>query len=174
MNKNIIKTIGTANANALTFNVVIKQKSINEKDGIKLTTNFKANFVVNANRYLTMGKTLSRIVKALNFQIVQGKQSGSLKGLNLRYPFMFEVSHGDVVVFKSTEVEYNAKGGLTEKSQNRFFRNVAKQYVKSIAETTEWYLNGDEDDSTFTTEADAKMYRELLDLNICEAVELIA
>lgn len=175
MKTNIIKTIGNANANALTFNVIIKQKSTNVKDGVTLTSHFKANFDVNVARFFTMGKALSRIVKALNFQIVQGKQSGKLKGLSLRSAFTFEVYHNDVLVFKSMTDEFNAKCGLTEKSQNRFFRNVAKQYNKAFQEKSEYYLTEtDENDSTFTLDMDAQLFRQVLDMNICDALDIIA
>lgn len=175
MKHNIIKTIGTANANALTFNVIVKQKSTNVKDGVTLTSHFKANFDVNIARFFTMGKALSRIVKALNFQIVQGKQSGKLKGLSLRNAFKFEVYHNDILVFESVTDEFNAKCGLTEKSQNRFFRNVAKQYNKAFQEKSEYYLTEtSEDDSLYTLEMDSKLFREAMDMNICDALDIIA
>lgn len=171
--KNIIKTIGNANANALTFNVIVKQKSISTKNGIELESNFKAKFEVNVNRYFTIGQTLSRIVKALNFQIVQGKQSGKLKGLNLKFPFMFSVECDGKLIFQSQSDEYNAKGGVTEKAQNKFFHNVSKQYVLSYLERTELYVNyGDENDSLYTTEKDSELYREALNENVCEAIEM--
>lgn len=170
----INQTIGNANENALTFNVSINQKSVNTKDGVKLTSHFKANFEVNVNRYFTMGQTLNRIIKVLNYQIVQGKKSGLLKGLSLRNAFMFEVTLGDVVIFKSTALEYKAKCGLTEKSQTRFYGNVVGQYAKAFNTKTEFYLAvADENDSTHTIEDDAALTRMILDMNVCDAMDLI-
>lgn len=170
----INKTIGTNNSNALAFNVIVKQKSINEKDGVKLTSNFKANFDVFVNRYMSVGQMLNRILKGLNFQIVQGKQSGKFNGLNLRNEFMFEVYYDGNLLFKSEQNEFAAKCGLTEKSQTRFFRNFAKQFNKAYNEKTEYYINfTSEDDSLYTLEMDDAIFREVMNTNVCDMLENI-
>jgi len=109
----------------------------------------------------------------LNFQIVQGKQSGNLKGLNLRNPFQFKVMQGDDLIFESKESTFNAKGGLSEKSQNRFFKAFAKQFYVKFNNVTLAYMDND-DDSTFTLEDDAINFRNIMDTNIVDALETMA
>jgi hypothetical protein len=166
--KNTKFTIGNESANAITLNVIVKQKSISKKDGIELESNFKANFEVFVNKYVSVGQSLARILKALNFQIVQGKKSGKLKGLNLRFPFDFVVMNGDAIVFKSNETQFDAKGGLTEKSQNRFFKGFAKQFYEKYNNVTLAYMN---EDATFTSEDDDNLFRSIMDTNIVDALE---
>jgi len=171
--KNTKLTIGNANTNAIALNVIVTQKSVNVKDGIELQSNFKSTFVVYVNKYVSVGQSLARILKALNFQIVQGKQSGNLKGLNLRNPFQFKVMQGDDLIFESKESTFNAKGGLSEKSQNRFFKAFAKQFYVKFNNVTLAYMDND-DDSTFTLEDDAINFRNIMDTNIVDALETMA
>jgi hypothetical protein len=166
--KNTKFTIGNESANAITLNVIVKQKSISKKDGVELESNFKANFEVFVHKYVSVGQSLARILKALNFQIVQGKKSGKLKGLNLRTPFDFVVMNGDVIVFKSKETQFDAKGGLTEKSQNRFFKGFAKQFYEKYNNVTLAYMN---EDATFTSEDDDNLFRSVMDTKIVDALE---
>ena len=171
--KNTKFTIGNANTNAINLNVIVKQKSISIKDGVELQSNFKATFNVFVNKYVSVGQSLARIMKALNFQIIQGKKSGNLKGLSLRNPFEFVVMNGDDVLFTSKESNFNAKGGLTEKSQNRFFKGFAKQFYEKYNNVTFAYMDSD-NDSCFTSEDDDKLFRSIMDTNIVDAIETMA
>lgn len=166
--KNTKFTIGTKSTNAINLNVIVKQKSISKKDGVELESNFKANFEVFVNKYVSVGQSLARILKALNFQIIQGKKSGKLKGLNLRTPFEFIVMKGDAIVFTSKESQFDAKSGLTEKSQTRFFRGFAKQFYEKFNNVTLAYMD---EESTFTSETDDNLFRSIMDTNIVEALE---
>lgn len=171
MKTTINKQIGKANENALQFDVIVTQKSTNVRNGVKLHSNFKGTFSVHCNRYLTMGQSLNRILKGLNYQIVQGKKSGKLNGLSLRHEFKFEISYNGELLFASEKNEFNAKCGLTENSQNRFFKNFANQYAKAFNEKTDFYLNfTNEDSSNYTLEDDSQNFRELMNMNVVDSM----
>lgn len=171
--KNQKFTIGNANANAICLNVIVKQKSINKKQGIELVSNFKASFNVYVDRYVSVGQSLNRILKSLNFQIIQGKQSGKLNGLNLRYPFTFEVMQDSNVLFKSTDSQFDSKCGLTAKSQDRFFHSFAKQFTETFNNRTLMYMDNFENDSNYTMDMDAINFRSIMDTNIVDAIETL-
>lgn len=169
--KNNKFTIGQGNTNAIELNVIVTQKSVSTRSGVELESYFKGHFNVFVNKYVSVGQSLNRILKALNYQVVQGKKSGKFSGLNLRFPFNFVVKQGDAIIFTSKESQFDAKCGLTEKSQNRFFKGFAEQFAEKFNNTTLAYMD---ENANYTMEDDAVNFRMIMDTNIVDALETLA
>ena len=151
--------------------VNVTQTSISMTNGVELKTKFKQTFKMSVNKYDSVGQTLARVNKELFFEIVEGKRSGNLKGLNLRFPFYLDIIIDGTTLMKSAEAgTWKTKGtcGLTENGQNRFAYRIAEQMKMNYAKKTGERMNGDH----YTMETADEYRRVILNENTMDMVAL--
>ena len=170
--KNQKKMFGTANANAIVLTAKVTQTSISKKDGIELTNEFTKDFKVAINLFSTTGQALNRINSVLFYQITEGKRSGKLKGLNLKYPFSMTLFDGRKKLFSTDECENwdeSAKLGLTSRRQQAFGRAMAEQLKENYLKYNDSMFLENE----YTLDDADAIRRELLSTNIVEMVDTL-
>ena len=156
----------------LIASVKINQTSISKKDGIELTTKFTHKFSIAINRYDSVGDALARINKVLFYEITEGKRSGTLKGLSLKFPFLIDVKVSDVTLVRSSDSRHwgkTATCGVSEKRQNAYGSRIAEQLKDCFVNKTGDMLGGE----TYTTEDSIAYKRLLLNENIVDYTETL-
>ena len=166
------KVYGNANANAIVLTAKIEQTSTSTQSGIECTNVFQKEFKVAVNLFSTTGQALNRVNSVLFYHITEGKRSGKLKGLNLKFPFKVSLFDGRNKLFSSDECDYwndSARCGVSSKRQNSFGSAVAEQLKEVFLEHNfEFVL-----ENNYTYEDAEIIKREILSTNIVELCDSI-